>query len=151
MSKYATLTVAEVASATGYSRVAVHRAIRDQRMGRWLIRDQRGRARLIAEVVDAIRRGAVLRVRADTRRPAAPPPPPPPPAGDGDGDGLSATVWAPWANELLDADQWSPPPWDPTQWASLAVVLDQAADLATEHGPLTADALTRWEAALGNE
>lgn len=62
-----------------------------------------------------------------------------------------AAIWAPWANALLDCDLWTPPPWDSTHWWSLAITIEEAEQLAAEHGPLTPEALARWELELADE
>jgi hypothetical protein len=128
MKEPATLSVAEVALATGFSRQAVHRAVRDGRLNRHLIRDAKGRARLVPESVAAIRSG-LLRLRADSaagHMPAAVPAP-------------SAEVWALWANALLDCSQWGPPPWEPTRWRTLEIVISEAQALVGQFGAFDAE------------
>jgi len=137
----ATLSVSEAAAASGFTRQAVYRAIRDGRLNRYLLRDGAGRARLMAEAVGAIRRG-LLRQRVDT----APMPPPPAPAPEPEREPIPASVWGDWANALLDLTQWAPPPWSGTRWASLAITADQAYALAEQYGPCTPEALARFEA-----
>jgi len=140
MSEPGTLSVAEVAAATGFSRVALYRAVKDGRLSRWLVRDDKGHARLMAECVGPIRSG-VLRVRAETRRAAPAPEPEPAPE-------LPQPSWldvAAWANELLDCSAWSAPPWPADRWATLNVVLDQASDLAAEHGPFNVAVLEQLD------
>jgi hypothetical protein len=73
-----TLSVAEAAAATGFSRQAIHRAVKDGRLSRFLIRDAAGRCRLMFEAVAQIR-GGLIRQRVDTGRPAPPPRPAPEP------------------------------------------------------------------------
>ena len=138
-----TVSVADAAAATGFTRQAIYRAVRDGRLARFLVRDRAGHARLMVEALAAIRSG-VLRLRADSgagREPVAPSPAAAPPA----------TVWAPWANALIDPELLSSPPWDSTLWWSLSIAIDEAIELAAEHGPLTPEALARWEKELGDE
>ena len=52
---------------------------------------------------------------------------------------------AAWANELLDCSAWSAPPWPADRWATLNVVLDQASDLAAEHGPFNVAVLEQLD------
>ncbi len=140
-----TLSVAEAAAATGFSRQAVHRAIKDGRLRRFLVRDAAGHCRLMSEAVGAIRSG-ILRQRIDTA-PAAPPSPPAPapaPAPPANPAQLWADIGT-WANALLDLGRWGPPPWPPERWATLDIVLDQAEDLAAEHGPCTPELLAQLE------
>ena len=123
-----TFSVAEVAQATGFSRQALYRAIKDGRLNRWLIRDVAGRARLTAEAVAAIHSG-VLRPRIDSKpevfKPVAKAPAITPKLDD----------VASWANALLLLPKWTAPPWDGKQWRTLAIVEAQAEDFAAEHGP----------------
>ena len=137
-----TLSVAEAAAATGFTRQAVHRAIKDGRLFRFLIRDSQGHARLMPEAVGAIRSG-LLRQRIDTAPPAAPAPPEPVAA-------VEPPSWdevAGWGNALIDRNAFGPSPWSATLWASLSNVIEMAWELAGEHGPCTAEALARLEAA----
>jgi AcrR family transcriptional regulator len=133
----ATLSVAEVAAASGFTRQAIYRAIKDGRLGRWLIRDSRGRARLVPEAVKAIRSGGILSLRVDTAAPALPPAPSPP----------SWDVMASWANALLCPEHWGPPPWPPDRWLTLEGVIDEAEELAIAHGDYSAAVM----AALADE
>lgn len=144
MEQPATLSVAEVALATGFSRQAVHRAVRDGRLNRHLVRDSKGQARLMPEAVQAIRSG-LLRLRVDSAAGHTPPPPPAPaPAPAPDPQTLWADI-ASWANRFVDASAWGPPPWPPEKWATLNAVLDQADDQAAEHGPCTPELLAQLE------
>jgi hypothetical protein len=136
-----TLSVAEAAAACGFSRQAVHRAIKDGRLSRFLIRDSAGRARLMPEAVGAIRSG-LLRQRIDTARPA-PPPPAPEPAAD---EVFSWADVASWGNALIDRAAFGLVPWSSTLWVSLSNVLDMACALAAERGPCTPRALAAFEA-----
>ena len=121
-----TLSVAEAAAASGFTRQALYRAIKDGRLTRWLIRDARGCARLVPEAVRAIRSGGVLTLRVDTAAPApSPAPAPAPPNWD---------VMAPWANSLLSPEHWGPPPWPACRWATLETVIREAEELAVAHG-----------------
>jgi len=143
----ATLSVAEVALASGFARQSIHRAIRDGRLNRWLIRDSKGRARLAAEVVVAIRQGGLLGLRVDTKQPA---PAPPPVAAPAPVAALpSWGLMAPWANAQLAVEAWNPPPWTAEQWLTLEVVTQQAEELAIELGEWTpekwADVVERGE------
>jgi len=118
-----TFSVAEIARATGFSRQSIHRAIRDGRLSRYLIRDQAGRARLMPEAAAAIRAG-VIRPRVDTKKPTT----------------LPAPNWATiasWANRVLDGPTWSPPPWRGDLWSSLQFALETGTELAAKHGPCT--------------
>ena len=127
----ATLSVAEAAAASGFTRQALYRAIKDGRLTRWLIRDARGCARLVPEAVRAIRSGGVLTLRVDTAAPAPSPAPAPP-----------LPTWelmAPWANSLLSPELWGPPPWPACRWASLETVIQQAEELAVTHGDYSDD------------
>jgi hypothetical protein len=56
-----TLSVAEAAAATGFSRQAVHRAIKDGRLSRFVIRDAAGLCRLLPEAIGQIRSGLLRR------------------------------------------------------------------------------------------
>ena len=136
-----TLSVAETAAATGFTRQAVHRAVKEGRLSRYLIRDPQGRARLMPEAVSAIRRG-LLRQRIDTARPAPPPPEPAaePPSWD---------EVAGWANALINRSAFGPAPWSAMLWASLSNVIEMADELAADHGPATPEALARFEAEAG--
>jgi hypothetical protein len=130
------LSVAEAATASGFTRQAIYRAIKDGRLGRWLIRDSSGHARLVPEAVKAIRSG-VLMPRVDTAAPAPPPAPAPaPPNWD---------MMAPWANALLDSSQWGPPPWLACRWATLEIVSGEAEELFLEHGEFTAEKFAALE------
>jgi hypothetical protein len=63
--------------------------------------------------------------------------------------GNPAELWADnasWANALLDAAQWGPPPWSADQWATLDAVLDLADDLAAEHGAYTPELMAMLQA-----
>lgn len=122
-----TLAVAEVALDTGFTRQSVYRAIKDGRLSRWLVRDEKGHARLVPEAVTAIRSGGVLTLRVDTA-PPAPSPAPTPPGWD---------VMAPWANAMLASDQWGPPPWPADRWTTLEAVIREA----MERGCATHDAV----------
>ena len=135
-----TLSVSEAAAATGFTSQAVYRAIRDGRLSRYLLRDGAGRARLMPEAVEAIRRG-LLRQRVDTA-----PPPPPAPEPEPEPEPIAAEIWGDWANALLDLTQWAPPPWSGTRWASLAITADQAYGLAEQYGPCTTETLAMFEA-----
>jgi hypothetical protein len=136
----ATLSVSEVAQASGYARQSVYRAIRDGRLNRYLVRDGAGRARLMPEALTAIRSG-LLRLRADSAAGHTPPPAPAPaPAPAPDPKVLWANI-ASWANQLLDTASWGPPPWTGEQWSTLAAVLEQADDLECEHGAYRAGVL----------
>jgi hypothetical protein len=137
-----TLSVAEVAAATGFTRQAVHRAIKDGRLRRYLLRDSAGHARLMPEAVVQISRG-LLRQRIDTAWPAPPPPAPEPEADPGF---IEWTDVAAWGNAQLDCNVFGPPPWTASRWCTLSVVLDQACELATERGPCTPEALAAFEA-----
>jgi hypothetical protein len=140
MEEPATVSVAEAALATGFTRQSIYRAIRDGRLNRHLVRDSKGQARLMPEALTAIRSG-LLRLRADSaagHTPTTAPAPAPAPAPD------PQTLWAniaTWANELLDTASWGPPPWTGDQWSTLAVVLEQADDLEAEHGAYRAGVL----------
>lgn len=128
MKEPATLSVSEAAAGSGFSRQAIYRAIRDGRLNRYLVRDSRGQARLMPEALQAIRSG-LLRLRADSaagHTPAAVPAP-------------SPEVWAPWANALLDCSQWGPPPWEPTRWRTLEVVISEAQALHQQLGAFDAE------------
>lgn len=138
----ATLSVAEAAAACGFTRQAVHRAIKDGRLSRFLIRDSAGRARLMPEAVGAIRSG-LLRQRIDTAPPQQPPPAPGPAATP---DGPTWEQVASWGNALIDRAAFGLEPWSPTLWASLSNVLDMAWELAAERGPCTPAALATFEA-----
>jgi hypothetical protein len=136
-----TLSVSEVAAATGFSRQAVYRAVRDGRLSRFLIRDDAGHARLMPEAVVQIRRG-LLRQRIDTAPPATPPPPAPEAAAE-------PPSWddvAGWGNALIDRTAFGPAPWSPTMWSSLSYVIEMACELAGEHGAATPEALAAFEA-----
>lgn len=79
----------------------------------------------------------------------APPPPPAPAPGPEYQAGNPADLWADnasWANQLLDVKRWSPPPWPADRWATLDAVLDQADDLAAEHGAYTPELMARLQA-----
>jgi hypothetical protein len=132
MEQPATLSVSEVALATGFTRQAVYRAIRDGRLNRHLVRDSKGQARLLPEALQAIRSG-LLRLRVDSAAGHAPPPSPAPAAAP------PAEVWAPWANALLDCGHWGPPPWEPTRWRTLAVVAAEAETLVAQFGEFDAE------------
>jgi len=138
-----TLSVAEAAAATGFSRQAVHRAIKDGRLRRFLVRDAAGHCRLMSEAVGAIRSG-ILRQRIDTA-PAAPPPPSAPEPED-DQEGPSWELVASWGNQLIDRRAFGLAPWSSTLWVSLSSVLDLAYEQATERGPCTPEALAAFEA-----
>ena len=135
-----TLSVAEAAAATGFTRQAVHRAIKDGRLSRFLIRDSQGHCRLLPEAVGAIRSG-LLRQRIDTRPPA----PPPPPAPEAAADRPSWHDVATWGNELIDRNAFGPSPWSPTLWASLSNVIEMAWELASDNGACTPAALAQLE------
>ena len=80
--------------------------------------------------------------------PAPPPPPAPVPEPEYQA-GNPADLWADnasWANQLLDVERWSPPPWPADRWATLDAVLDQADDLAAEHGAYTPEVFARLQA-----
>jgi hypothetical protein len=144
MTEARTYSAAEIAAATGFSRQAVHRAVKDGRLARYVLKDGRGHTRLLPEAAAAIRSG-LLRLRVDSAAGHTPPPPPPPaPAPAPDPQTLWADV-ASWANGLIDATAWGPPPWPPERWATLDIVLDQADDLAAEHGPCTPELLAQLE------
>jgi len=148
MSDTETLSVAEVSTLTGFSRMTIYRAVRDGRLNRWLTHDDKGQARLLPDAAVAIRRG-VIRRRIDSQPRPAPAPAPEPQAGS------PADAWADcasWANAFLDVDLWGPPPWPADRWATLDAVLDQADELAAEHGSYTAEVFARLETeALGDE
>jgi len=132
MTEERSFSVAEVAAATGFTRQAVHRAVADGRLARYVVKDGRGHTRLLPEAAAAIRSG-VLRLRADSAAGHTPPPPPAPAPAPAP----PADVWAniaTWANQLLDTASWGPPPWTGEQWSTLAAVLEQADDLEAEHG-----------------
>jgi hypothetical protein len=149
-----TLSVAEAAAATGFSRQAIHRAVKDGRLSRFLIRDAAGHCRLLPEAVGQIRSG-LLRQRIDTARPAPPPPPPPPPPAPepepGDEDGVRGSAWGPWANELLDLPQWGPPPWPAYLWVTLSIVIDEAVECVGKYGLLTPESLAQFRADTAEE
>jgi hypothetical protein len=137
-----TLSVAEVALATAFSRMTIYRAVRDGRLNRWLIRDAKGQARLMPEAVTAIRRG-LIRPRIDSAPAPAPTPEPEYQAG------TPADAWADcasWANALLDVAQWGPPPWPADRWATLDATLDMADSLAAEHGAYSPELMAQLEA-----
>jgi hypothetical protein len=123
MKEPATLSVAEVALATGFSRQAVHRAVRDGRLNRHLIRDAKGRARLVPEAVTAIRSG-LLRLRADS---AAGHTPAPPPARDEDETPLAAEL-AFWVEHGRIADPEAPPLSTDAFWGEVAAMLSGLMD-----------------------
>ncbi len=138
--------MAEAATLTGFARQTIYRAVRDGRLNRWLIRDDKGQARLSPDGVTAIRRG-VIRPRVDSKpRPAPPPTPVPDPRYQA---GNPAELWADnasWANALLDVERWGPPPWSADQWATLDAVMDMADNLAAEHGGYSAELMARLQA-----
>jgi excisionase family DNA binding protein len=141
-----TLSVGEVATLTGFARQTIYRAIKDGRMNRWLIRDDKGQARLLPDAVAAIRCG-VIRPRVDSKPRPAPTPAPEPAPEQQAGD--PAELWADtasWANALLDFAEWGPPQWPADQWATLDAVLDQADDLAAEHGSYSPELLASLQA-----
>ena len=129
--------MAEVAAATGFTRQAVYRAVRDGRLSRYVVKDGKGHTRLLPEAVAAIRSG-MLRLRVDTHQPPAPAPA----ANPGE---LWGSVAA-WANALLDLPSWGPPPWTGDQWATLSAVIEQADDLEAEHGVFSAELLAQLDA-----
>jgi hypothetical protein len=138
-----TLSVAEAAAATGFTRQAIHRAVKDGRLSRFLIRDAAGHCRLMPEAVGHIR-GGLLRQRIDTAPPApAAPPPAPEPAAD---EVFSWADVADWGNAGLCCEAFGAPPWPADRWATLAVVLDQSCALAAEQGPCTPEALAALRA-----
>jgi hypothetical protein len=139
-----TLSVAEAAAACGFTRQAVHRAIKDGRLSRFLIRDSAGHARLQPEAVGAIRSG-LLRQRIDTARPA-PPPPPPAPEPEAAPEGPTWEQVASWGNQLIDRAAFGLAPWSSTLWVSLSNVLDLAYEQAAERGRCTPEALAAFEA-----
>jgi hypothetical protein len=120
----------------------VHRAIKDGRLRRFLVRDAAGRARLMPEAVGAIRSG-LLRQRIDTA-PSQPPAPTHEPAAAPD-----LPTWkevAGWGNQLIDRRAFGLAPWSSTLWVSLSEVLDLAWELAAERGPCTPEAFAAFEA-----
>jgi hypothetical protein len=142
MSEARTFSVAEVAESTGFARQSLHRAVRDGRLSRYVVRDEKGRIRLLPEAASAIRSG-MLRLRVDTAAPPAPAPAPAEPEFD------SRQAWsdiASWANALIDVAAWGPPPWSGEQWATLDLLIDQADDLAAEHGGQTPELLASLQA-----
>jgi hypothetical protein len=142
MSDTETLSVAEVSALTGFSRMTIYRAVRDGRLNRWLIRDDKGQARLSPDAAVAIRRG-VIRRRIDSQPKPAPAPVPEPQAEN------PVNPWvdiASWANQLIDVAQWGPPPWPADKWATLEFVLDMADNLAAEHGSYTAELFAKLQA-----
>jgi predicted DNA-binding transcriptional regulator AlpA len=130
MTEARTYSVQEVAAATGFTRQAIYRAIKDGRLNRWLIRDSKGRARLTPEAPQAIRSGGVLALRVDT----APP-----------GSAVSLDHVSGWGNALLLLDQWTAPPWDGPQWRTLAVVAAQAEELAATYGRFNPEVMAQLE------
>ena len=132
-----TLSVAETAAATGFTRQAVHRAVKDGRLSRFLIRDSQGHARLMPEAIGAIRRG-LLRQRIDTAPPA--------PEPEADPGFMDWSDVAGWGNAQVDCSVFGAPPWTAEQWSTLALVLDQSCELAVERGPCTPEALAAFEA-----
>lgn len=133
----ATLSIAEAAQASGFTRQALYRALKDGRLSRWLIRDSSGHARLLPDAVAAIRSG-VLRLRLDSAA-AAPAPAVPPAAAPAAVSPLAQ--WVEWANALLDSEQWGPPPWEPTRWRTLEIVAAEAQALAEQWGDFDAEIL----------
>ena len=152
MEEPATVSVAEAALATGFTRQSIYRAIRDGRLNRHLIRDSKGRARLMPEALTAIRSG-LLRLRADSGAGQAPAVDAEPSADVWAADASAvgerweataappADLWAPWANALLDCSLWTPPPWNPTRWRTLAIVAAEAEALALQWGEFDAEIL----------
>ncbi len=136
----------EVATLTGFARQTIYRAVRDGRLNRWLIRDDKGQARLSPDGVTAIRCG-VIRPRIDSKpRPAPTPTPVPDPRYQA---GNPAELWADiasWGNVLLDVERWGPPPWSADKWATLDAVLDMADNLAAEHGGYTPELMAMLQA-----
>jgi len=139
-----TLSVAEAAAATGFTRQAIHRAVKDGRLSRFLIRDAAGHCRLMPEAVGAIR-GGLLRQRVDTARPAPAPPPTPEPEPDAAAEGPTWEEVASWGNALIDRRAFGLAPGSSTLWVSLSNVLDLAYEQATERGRCTPEALAAFE------
>ena len=137
-----TVSVSEAAAATGFSRQAVHRAIKDGRLSRFLVRDPQGHARLMVEAVGAIRSG-LIRQRIDTAPPAPSPAPPELEMAD---DRPSWDDVAGWGNAMIDRTAFGPSPWSATLWASLSNVLEMAWEVASDNGPCTPAALAAFEA-----
>jgi len=140
MSDTETLSVAEVSALTGFSRMTIYRAVRDGRLNRWLTRDDKGQVRLLPDAAVAIRRG-VIRRRIDSQ-----PKPAPVPEPQAENPVNPWVDIASWANQLIDVDQWGPPPWPADKWATLEFVLDMADNLAAEHGSYTAEVFARLQA-----
>lgn len=110
MSDTGSFSVAEAATLTGFARQTIYRAVRDGRLNRWLIRDDKGQARLSPDGVTAIRCG-VIRSRVDSKpRPEPAPAPTPAPEPEPPADEPDPAFWSEWGriaepDELINFDQ----------------------------------------------